>query len=133
MKAARLLLKIPRWTVTTVCLALIFYLTLVPKPLPDNDIQFWEHTDKIVHGIMFGGLYACAAIDIWRLRRHPSLRESLSLALCVTALGGAIELLQQGMALGRGGSAADFVADICGTLLIGTFMLKHPAKLPIHG
>ncbi len=131
MKFALLLLKLPRWILTGVCLSLIFYLTLVPKPLPDNDIRFWEHTDKIVHGIMFGGLYLCTAVDIWRLRCHPSAVGSLGLALGVVLLGGAIELFQQGMNLGRGGSAGDWIADICGTLIIAILMLRHPKKLPI--
>ena len=108
-------LKLPRWLLTAVCAALIFYLTLAPHPLPDNDIPFWEHTDKLVHAIMFGALYVCAWLDIWRGRR-PALSASWWLTVPVIIAGGTIELLQGAMAMGRGASWADFAADIAGTL-----------------
>lgn len=108
-------LRLPRWLLSVTCLTLILYLTLVPKPLPDNDIPFWEHTDKIVHAIMFGALYVCAWLDLWRGRR-PALSRSWLLTVPVIATGGLVELLQQAMAMGRGGSWGDFAADIAGTL-----------------
>lgn len=117
MKFFALFLRLPRWVLSAVCLTAILYLTLFPKPLPDNDIQFWEHTDKLVHAIMFGALYVCCAIDIWRLHVRPPLRPSIALAMGVTTLGGGIEILQQAMAMGRGGSYADFFADIIGIIL----------------
>lgn len=110
------LLRLPRWVLTAVCTALILYLTLVPKPLPDNDIPFWEHTDKIVHAFMFGSLYACLFLDLWR-GRNPGGRRSWLAVIPVIALGGLIELLQQAMKLGRGGDIADFVADFAGIVL----------------
>lgn len=118
-----LLLRLPRTLLTAVCTALILYLTLVPKPLPDNDIQFWEHTDKIVHAIMFGALYVCAAIDLWRGIK-ASLRQRALLAAAVSLFGGAIEIAQQAMAMGRGGSLGDWCADIAGTLLAAALMQK---------
>ena len=118
-------LRLPRWLLTGVCLALILYLTLAPKPLPDNDIPFWEHTDKIVHTIMFGALYVCAWLDLWRGRR-PALSRAWLLTVPVVAIGGLIELLQQAMAMGRGGSWGDLAADLAGTLaaLLLTRLLK---------
>lgn len=111
-----LLLRLPRWTLTALCTAAIVYLTLVPKPLPDNDIQFWEHTDKIVHAIMFGGLYFCVALDLWRGKRPPT-RRIWAPALSVAAFGALIEILQQSMGMGRGGSLGDFAADVTGVAL----------------
>lgn len=108
--------KLPRGLLTAVCAVLILYLTLAPKPLPDNDIPFWVHTDKIVHAIMFGTLYVCARFDTWRIRR-PDLTQSLLLVVVVSLAGGVIELLQQAMAMGRGASWADFAADIAGALV----------------
>lgn len=117
MKAFRLFLRLPRWVLTGVCFALICYLTLVPKPLPDNDIPFWEHTDKIVHAIMFGSLYFCVVLDVWRGRQRPPVKPALMLLGAVTLVGGLIELAQQGMHMGRGGSLADLAADFIGALL----------------
>lgn len=115
-------LLLPRWVLTGVCSALILYLTLVPRPLPDNDIQFWEHTDKIVHAIMFGALYVCACLDLWRGRRRPPLRAGALLGLAVVAAGGAVEVAQQCMGLGRGGDVADLAADAAGVALAALLM-----------
>lgn len=109
--------RLPRWLITAVCTALILYLTLVPKPLPDNDLPLWEHTDKIVHAIMFGGLYFCIYIDLWRGRRGPG-RAAWLATLPVIAFGGLIEILQQAMNMGRGGDLLDFAADTAGVLLV---------------
>ncbi len=130
MKLLAILLKLPRWVLSAVCLASILYLTLVPKPLPDNDIRFWEHTDKLVHAIMFGALYVCGVIDLWRLRKRPPLYPSIVLAFGVISIGGLIEILQQAMALGRGGSPADFIADVAGVAITYLLMrhLSYEAK-----
>ncbi len=108
----------------------VLYLTLVPKPLPDNDIHFWEHTDKIVHGLMMAATYCALAFDIGRGRRL-SLRSRLWLLIGVIAFGGAIELAQGAMAIGRGADLADFAADTAGTLLAyltAPLFLTHPSN-----
>lgn len=91
----------------------VLYLTLFPKPLPDNDIHFWEHADKLVHAIMMAAVYCALALD---LRRPLTVRLKIALALVVVAFGGAIELVQAAMELGRSGSPADFAADAAGTI-----------------
>lgn len=111
-----LLLRIPRWLLSAVCLAAVLYLTLAPKPLPDTEMPLWEHTDKIVHALMFGGLCFCLGLDIWRGKRGL-LPYRLLLAIGVGLFGGLIELLQNAMHLGRGGDWADFAADCAGSLL----------------
>lgn len=122
-------LRLPRWVLTAVCFGLICYLTLVPKPLPDTEVPVWEHTDKLVHAIMFGALYVCAALDIWRGRRRPPVGAAWLLAAAVIAVGGAIELAQDWMALGRGGDLLDLAADASGTLLALALMQSlKPAK-----
>lgn len=92
----------------------VLYLTLFPRPLPDNDLQLWEHTDKIVHALMMFGVYCALALD---LRRQLSLRVRLWLLIGVIAFGGAIELIQNAMGLGRSGDLIDFAADCAGALL----------------
>lgn len=110
------LLKIPRWWSSALVICAVLYLTLFPKPLPDNDIQFWEHTDKLVHGLMMAATYWALAFDIGRGSRL-STRSRLWLLGGVIAFGGAIELAQGAMGLGRGASWGDFAADAAGTLI----------------
>lgn len=109
------LLKIPRWWASAVVIAAVLYLTLAPKPLPDNDIRFWEHTDKVVHALMMAGVYMALRLDIWR-NRMPTLAMRLWLAVAVTAFGGIIELTQTAMGMGRGGSWGDLAADAVGAI-----------------
>lgn len=116
MKLFDPLLRLPRWLMTAACTGAILYLTLAPHPLPNNDIRFWEHTDKIVHAIMFGGLYFCVWLDIWRNKKAP-LKLRLLLAGGIAVFGGVIELLQRAMHQGRGAEWADLAADAAGALL----------------
>ena len=104
----------PRWLLTALTGSAVLYLTLFPRPLPDNDFQFWEHTDKIVHALMMLGVYTAIATD---LRRPLTAKVRWSLFAAVAAFGAFIELAQQSMGLGRTGSAADLIADLIGTLL----------------
>lgn len=120
-KLKAMLLRVPRWLLSAMCLAAVLYLTLAPKPLPDTEISFWEHSDKIVHAIMFGGLCFCLGLDIWRGRRSP-LPSRLILATAVGLFGGLIELVQDAMHMGRGGDWADFAADLAGALLALLFL-----------
>lgn len=115
-KIEQLLLKMPRWVWSGVYFALICYLTLVPKPLPDTGIRFWKHTDKVVHALMFGAMYVCLYLDIWRGGKPQAWRRWL-LTLPVAAFGALIEVLQQAMAMGRGGDVFDFLADSVGIFL----------------
>lgn len=110
------LLKIPRWWSSALVICAVLYLTLFPHPLPDNDIPFWEHTDKIVHALMMAGTYWAIAFDLGR-GRPLSLRARMWLIVGVIAFGGAIELAQDAMGLGRGADLIDFAADTAGTLL----------------
>lgn len=110
------LLRLPRWVSSVVVIAAVLYLTLFPKPLPDNDIQFWEHTDKVVHALMMAGVYWALALDIKR-GSFMSVRFLGGLFVGVALFGGAIELAQMSMGLGRGASVGDFAADVAGALL----------------
>ena len=47
---------IPGYQPTVIVIALILFLTLLPRPLGEEDFQLFEGADKVVHFIMFGGL-----------------------------------------------------------------------------
>lgn len=111
--------SIPQWLFTIVTAIAILYLTLVPKPLPDNDISFWEHTDKVVHAIMFGGLYFVFYLDYNRkygIDKWKATTTWLTI-VAVAMVGGVIELVQDAMDMGRGGDIYDFISDTAGVCL----------------
>ena len=120
----KLLLQLPAYTLSIVCLATICYLTLDPKPLPDNDLGLIPGLDKIVHAIMFFGLALCITTDNARrhLISHPdchtlAIPGRLTAAIIAAIAGGAIELLQQQMDLGRSADIIDLLADSTGAVI----------------
>lgn len=109
-----------RWISTALVVLAILYLTLVPRPLPDNNIDI-PGLDKAVHAVMFGGLAFVACIDMaMRGRgRYASLpsRRAWGVAIAVAAFGGAVEIAQQSMGAGRSGDVWDFAADCAGVTI----------------
>lgn len=127
MKTKLLIKKLPPFTLTIIVTAAVLYLTLVPKPLPDNDIEWFEGADKVVHAIMMLAVTGCLGIDY--LRRYGK-RELQAPALLITVFvlatgvfGGIIEVIQGWMGLGRGEDIMDFIADCVGALTGGFISL----------
>lgn len=109
-----------RWISTALVVLAILYLTLVPRPLPDNNIDI-PGLDKAVHAVMFGGLAFVACIDMAMRGRGryaflPSCR-AWGVAIAVAAFGGAVEIAQQSMGAGRSGDVWDFAADCAGVAI----------------
>ena len=121
--------KLPAGLFSALVVAAILFLTLVPHPLPDNDIPTFEWFDKVGHFFMFGGLCFAVEFDLWlrwsrRVKGGSAAgaapggwRLWLSVAAASIALGGLIEILQMSMELGRTAEWADFIADVLGSLL----------------
>ncbi|MDE7387963.1 MAG: VanZ family protein [Muribaculaceae bacterium] len=131
------LLRLPQWTLTAVVTAAVLWLTLAPHPLPDEmDVPLFEDIDKVVHAIMMGGLAAAAALDTMRrhkggrngARRWERLRPRacVIIIVAVSIFGGAIELTQEAMGLGRGAEWGDLTADIVGAIIASLIFLKSP-------
>lgn len=127
--------RLPLWTTTTVCSVAILYLTLVPKPLPENDLGLIPGLDKVVHGIMFMGLSLCIMLDMAERDRRrgdiyrPRYKRAVIVTLIVTACGGAIELCQSAMQIGRSGDWVDLLADAAGALtgaMVAIRLLRRP-------
>lgn len=121
-KIAKWIIGLPSWSLTLVVVLAIFYLTLVPHPLPDNDIELFPHADKVVHAIMFGGLYFVTYLDRYRrgLRTGGlplSGRATGWIVVSVIVFGGLIEIAQGAMGAGRSADIMDFLADTVGVLL----------------
>lgn len=123
----KFLSALPPYTLSALTVAAILYLTLVPKPLPDTEFEMPPGTDKVIHALMFGGLCFMLMLDM-TLRHHPLTRRVLTVTVTAVCLfGGVIEIIQQAMAMGRGGDCYDWIADIAGTLLavpVGLWIIK---------
>ncbi|MGN1173407.1 MAG: VanZ family protein, partial [Muribaculaceae bacterium] len=108
----------------------IIYLTLFPHPLPGNDIRWWEHSDKLVHGLMFGGFVGAFTYDSIRNNGMQLLpvRKVLIIGVVAMLFGGAIEVIQEMMKIGRTGDLYDLLADFVGILLfslVSQWIVKH--------
>lgn len=112
----KLLQKLPRWVASVVVIAAVGYLTLWPNPVPDNDVEWFPHADKVVHALMFGAIWFALAVDL-KGTAALTWRGCVWLAVFVASLGGLIEVLQSMMPYGRSGSWADWTADVAGILL----------------
>lgn len=112
------LLKLPPYLPSVIVLMLLFYLTLVPQPLPPIEEPFLNF-DKLVHVVMMAGVYLTFAFDYTRRERQHRLPLSVILLLLVIVvlLGGFIELAQGTELIHRGCDLWDFIADAVGAIL----------------
>lgn len=118
---------IKRWLYTVLTVIAIFYLTLVPRPLPDDMSIDIPGIDKVVHACMFGGLTFVVCFDYaYRRKRFAPLsgRTIAAIATFSALFGGAIEIVQQQMDMGRGGDIYDFLADATGCVT-AALIAKH--------
>lgn len=112
------LLKLPPYLPSILVLLLLFYLTLVPQPLPQMEEPFLNF-DKLVHVVMMAGVYLTFAFDYTRRERQHKLPLSVIflLLVIVVLLGGFIELAQGTELIHRGCDMWDFIADAVGAII----------------
>ena len=128
-KTRKWLDRLPVGLTTTLVTLAILWLTLAPKPLPDNTLPLIPGIDKIAHACMFGGLTFAIMFDIALRQRkkhigqHYSKPAYAAIAVAVTAFGAVTELLQAA-GTARSGDPADLAADIVGC---GVALLVSPA------
>lgn len=103
-KIIEIINRIPPYQPTVAVLIAILYLTLLPKPLGEEEIHLFEGADKVVHFIMFGGLTGTAVFDRFRISRPLTIRAALLVALASALLGATVEYLQYAMHMGRAGN-----------------------------
>ncbi len=125
---------VPVGVVSCVAVAAVLWLTLAPKPLPDNDLGLIPGLDKIVHACMFGGLFLIMCADV-AARGSGDDKNSAAISagaetaaviagIVSVAFGAVIELTQDAMGLGRGGDLWDFIADAAG-VAAAAFILRR--------
>ncbi|MBQ9076915.1 MAG: hypothetical protein IJY31_03630 [Muribaculaceae bacterium] len=113
----RFLIELPPCLPSIVALVVLFYFTLVPKPLPDMDVPLLNF-DKVVHVIMMLSVYLTFAFDYTRRERQHRLPLTIRVVFLVIAvlLGGFIELAQGTEIIHRGCDLYDFIADAVGAI-----------------
>lgn len=112
--------RLPFFSLSILTTAIILYLTLVPHPIPEDNIPLIPGLDKIVHGIMFGILTLTLSIDYsrkWHDFKAVPLVMLICFGTCSAAFGGLVEIAQGTMGLGREADVADWVADIAGCIV----------------
>ena len=123
--------RLPQWGWSVLTVGVVLWLTLWPDPLPDNDVKWWEGTDKVVHGLMFLGVYLSVCFDLSRrgVKNGIGTADSMArinLAGWVMLMGAVIELLQP--LSGRTCDLSDFLADAAGVLtalLLSGWLMKR--------
>lgn len=112
--------KLPSWSASVVVLIVILVLTLDSYPV-QIDLPNIVGIDKLVHGIMFGGLAMSICLDIQR-RNWSALIGigSVIVAIVISSVVGVtVEMLQYWMANGRTYETYDIVADVVGAFVLG--------------
>lgn len=117
----RILHLIPPFVLSTIAFLSILYVTLIPKPLPDIEINLFIGFDKLAHFLMMYGLTGLLCFDILRIQTSPGdfrmpTKLIYFIAISTICFGAIIELMQHCMGIGRGAELADLIADTTGTL-----------------
>lgn len=130
----KILVKINSGILSGICIVVILYLTLAPKPLPDMDLGV-DYSDKIAHLLLFFIATCVFYFDYIKSRypRHPRLDVVVAITLSSVIFGGLIELLQELMGMGRHQDIYDFVFNSIGAVLAfiisELFLLKYGRTL----
>lgn len=126
----KILSKFPPYILTLAVGLAICWLTLVPRPLPETDIKLFPHADKVAHFVLFGAFATAVFLDLWRKSGRSGKLCAFVGIVASIIFGGAVELLQGAMELGRSADIWDFVADTAGAVIAGAccfyFTRKHP-------
>lgn len=112
--------KLPSWSASVVVLIVILVLTLDSNSV-QIDLPNIVGIDKLVHGIMFGGLAMSICLDIQR-RNWSALIGVWSVIVAIvisSVVGVTVEMLQYWMAYGRTYETYDIVADVVGAFVLG--------------
>ena len=112
--------KLPSWSASVVVLIVILVLTLDSNSV-QIDLPNIVGIDKLVHGIMFGGLAMSICLDIQR-RNWSALIGVWSVIVAIvisSVVGVTVEMLQYWMANGRTYETYDIVADVVGAFVLG--------------
>lgn len=105
---------IRQWWPTAIVVCVILYATLNEDPVGADELPLIPHIDKLIHAVMFGGLFAALCFDYYRAGHALRTRAMLCFAAACVCAGILDEIAQTLMENGRSGEPADFAADCLG-------------------
>lgn len=108
-----------------IVMAVILYATLNSDPVGADELPPIPHLDKLIHAIMFGGLFSAIVFDRERSHRSNSSRTRIIIAGVCLLCGAIDEICQNAMHNGREGDIYDFCADAAG--IVVAFFAAPPA------
>lgn len=111
---------ISTWWPTMLVVGVILYATLNDDPIGADELPVFPGADKLIHAIMFGGLFSAITFDRCRDGRSIDLKPLIFTAAICFACGGIDEICQSTLTAARDGDPLDFLAD-CGGILIAFF------------
>ena len=103
-----------QWWPTMIVVAVIAYATLDSDPMGADQLPPIPHIDKLIHAIMFGGLFSALAFDYYRAGNRMTRRMLLFFAIGSFVAGIADEWAQSAIDTGRSGELFDLLADAIG-------------------
>lgn len=108
-----------------IVVAAILYATLNSDPVGVDELPPIPHIDKLIHAIMFGGLFSSIIFDRTRSNHINSRRTKIIIAGICLVCGALDEVAQNALNNGRCGDIYDFCADTAG--IIVAFFAAPPA------
>ena len=115
-----------RYPLSMLCIVLVWCLSLMP--FPETPFATIELADKWTHFIMYGGTSLVMWCEYWRRHHRADLCKLWIYAgVCLSLMGGLLELLQSYCTTTRNGDWLDLLADAIGALgicLLGTLLVK---------
>lgn len=115
-------LKVGRYPLSTLCIVLVWILSLIP--FPETPFDTIELADKWTHFLMYGGTSLIMWTEYWHRHHAADLGRLWTWAgIILSLMGGLLELLQSHCTTTRNGDWLDFLADAIGAIgvcLLGT-------------
>ena len=108
---------IKQYTLSFICMVVIWILCLVP--IPETPLSQINMVDKWTHIVMFGGWCTVLWLEYGLHHQVINMKRAIPYAIIFPILmGGLIEIVQQTCTGGnRSGDFIDFIADAIGVLL----------------
>ncbi len=103
-----------QWWPTALVVCAILYATLNDDPVGADELPPIPHLDKLIHAVMFGGLFSALCFDYYRSRHRLATGIMLCFAAASVCAGCLDEIAQTLLENGRSGDPADFAADCVG-------------------
>ena len=100
-----------------IVVGVILYATLNPDPVGAREFNLFANADKLIHAIMFGGLFSALCFDWRRDGRILTRRRILAFAAATVIAGACDETFQYLLRNGREGDILDFCADTFGVFV----------------